>query len=222
MSSSTSASTTPASLSVPTQSHASPVSVAGLAAGSRAAAAGVDLNGLHRTYGEVRALDGLDLNVAPGELVALLGPSGCGKTTALRIVAGFERPDSGSVLVGGVDVTSTPPAKRDMGMVFQSYSLFPHLSAADNVAFGLRIRGVSSACPPHEGPGAARPGRDGDRPLPGSRISSPAASSSGSRSRGRSRSSRPYCCSTSRCPRSTRRYACNCATRSGVSRSRSA
>ncbi len=113
-------------------------------AGSRAAATGVDLNQLHRSYGEVRALDGLDLRIAAGEMVALLGPSGCGKTTALRIIAGFERPDSGSVRVGDADVTSIPPAKRDMGMVFQSYSLFPHLSAADNVAFGLRIRRVSA------------------------------------------------------------------------------
>jgi putative spermidine/putrescine transport system ATP-binding protein len=116
-----------------------------LAVGTRATAVGLHFAGLHRAYGDVRALDGLDLQVAPGELVALLGPSGCGKTTALRIVAGFERPDSGSVLVGGADVTSVPPAKRDMGMVFQSYSLFPHLTAVDNVAFGLRIRRVSAA-----------------------------------------------------------------------------
>jgi putative spermidine/putrescine transport system ATP-binding protein len=115
------------------------------AAGTRSTAVGLDLAGLHRAYGDVRALDGLNLQVAPGELVALLGPSGCGKTTALRIVAGFERPDSGSVVVGGKDVTPMPPAKRDMGMVFQSYSLFPHLTATDNVAFGLRIRGVSAA-----------------------------------------------------------------------------
>jgi putative spermidine/putrescine transport system ATP-binding protein len=101
---------------------------------------GLALNGLHRAYGDVHALDGLDLVVAPGEMVALLGPSGCGKTTALRIIAGFERPDSGSVLLGGRDITGIGPAKRDMGMVFQSYSLFPHLSATDNVAFGLRIR----------------------------------------------------------------------------------
>jgi putative spermidine/putrescine transport system ATP-binding protein len=111
----------------------------------RGQAVGLDMRSLHRAYGETRALDGLDLAVAPGELIALLGPSGCGKTTALRIVAGFERPDSGSVSVGGRDITSMPPAKRDMGMVFQSYSLFPHLSATDNVAFGLRIRRVSTA-----------------------------------------------------------------------------
>src|ERR1700749_2845628 len=83
--------------------------------------------------------------MAPGELVALLGPSGCGKTTALRIVAGFETADTGSVLVDGRDVSAMPAAKRDMGMVFQSYSLFPNMSALDNVGFGLRMRKVGPA-----------------------------------------------------------------------------
>jgi putative spermidine/putrescine transport system ATP-binding protein len=100
----------------------------------------VTLNGLTRTFGAVRALDGLSLEIAPGEFVALLGPSGCGKTTALRIVAGFENADAGSVTVNGKDVSPVPAAKRDMGMVFQSYSLFPNMSALDNVGFGLRMR----------------------------------------------------------------------------------
>ena len=103
----------------------------------------VTLKGLSRSFGAVRALDGLSLDLAPGELVALLGPSGCGKTTALRIVAGFETADAGSVLVDGRDVSAVPAAKRDMGMVFQSYSLFPNMTALDNVAFGLRMRRVT-------------------------------------------------------------------------------
>jgi putative spermidine/putrescine transport system ATP-binding protein len=105
----------------------------------------VSLQNLSRHFGQTRALDGLTLEIEPGELVALLGPSGCGKTTALRILAGFEIADSGSVTVDGRDVSPIPPAKRDMGMVFQSYSLFPNMSALDNVAFGLRMRKKGAA-----------------------------------------------------------------------------
>jgi putative spermidine/putrescine transport system ATP-binding protein len=98
------------------------------------------LQDLSRYFGATRALDGLSIELAPGELVALLGPSGCGKTTALRIVAGFETATSGSVLIDGKDISSVPASRRDMGMVFQSYSLFPNMSALDNVGFGLRMR----------------------------------------------------------------------------------
>ena len=105
----------------------------------------VRLEGLRRSYGAVTALDGLDLTMAPGELVALLGPSGCGKTTALRLVAGLEEADGGRVFVGGDDVTRRSANKRDMGMVFQAYSLFPHLTAVQNVAFGLRLRKLNAA-----------------------------------------------------------------------------
>lgn len=105
----------------------------------------VRLEDLHRSFGSNTALDGLSLTIAPGELVALLGPSGCGKTTALRIVAGLDEPDSGKVVVGERDVTFVSASKRDMGMVFQAYSLFPHLTSQQNVEFGLKLRGVDSA-----------------------------------------------------------------------------
>ena len=101
----------------------------------------VELNELTRVYGTVKALDGLTLLIEPGELVSLLGPSGCGKTTALRIVAGLDEETSGTVSVGGRDVTKVPANKRDMGMMFQAYRLFPHLTVLDNVAFGLKMRG---------------------------------------------------------------------------------
>ena len=100
----------------------------------------VSLRDLSRSFGASRALDGMSLDIAPGELVALLGPSGCGKTTALRIVAGFETADSGEVLIDGRDIQRVPAASRDMGMVFQSYSLFPNMSAL----FGLRMRKVGT------------------------------------------------------------------------------
>jgi putative spermidine/putrescine transport system ATP-binding protein len=105
----------------------------------------VDLVDLTRVYGAVRALDGLTLNLEQGEMVALLGPSGCGKTTALRILGGLDEPTSGTVAVGGRDITNVPANKRDMGMVFQAYSLFPHLTVLDNVAFGLKLRGKAKA-----------------------------------------------------------------------------
>ena len=113
----------------------------------------VELSELTRVYGQVRALDGLTLRIDPGELVALLGPSGCGKTTALRILAGLDAATSGTVSVGGRDLTRVPASKRDMGMVFQAYSLFPHMTVIDNVSFGLKMRGKD---------GAARRARAGD------------------------------------------------------------
>src|ERR1017187_9061256 len=101
--------------------------------------------GLRRHYGAVVALDRLDLAMAPGELVALLGPPGCGKAATLRLVTGLEDADAGRITVGGKDVIHLPASKRDMGMVFQAYSLFPHMTVRQNVAFGLRLRRVSPA-----------------------------------------------------------------------------
>lgn len=103
------------------------------------------LNNVSKRFGAVTALDNFNLEVGVGELVALLGPSGCGKTTALRVVAGLEHQDSGAVLVGDRDISDTPAHKRNMGMVFQAYSLFPNLTVIENVAFGLQMRKTSKA-----------------------------------------------------------------------------
>jgi len=103
------------------------------------------LEQLTRRFGETVAVDALSLEVAEGEFLTLLGPSGCGKTTTLRMIAGFEHPTSGRVTIAGRDVTALKPQKRDVGMVFQNYALFPHLNVWDNVEFGLRSRGVSRA-----------------------------------------------------------------------------
>ena len=104
----------------------------------------VELHGLSKRYGAVIAMDGVDLAVNEGELLSLLGPSGCGKTTTLNVIAGFAAPDGGRVVIDGADVTTEPAWRRGLGVVFQSYALFPHMSVADNVAFGLRERGLGS------------------------------------------------------------------------------
>ncbi|WP_049568636.1 ABC transporter ATP-binding protein [Streptomyces sp. SBT349] len=98
-----------------------------------------------RRFGEFTAVDALSLAIREGELTTLLGPSGCGKTTSLRMLAGYLSPTAGTIEIGGKDVTRTPPEKRGLGMVFQSYALFPHLSVADNVGYGLKLRKVSRA-----------------------------------------------------------------------------
>jgi putative spermidine/putrescine transport system ATP-binding protein len=102
----------------------------------------VELTGVSKRFGAVSALDGVDLTVYEGELLALLGPSGCGKTTTLNVIAGFVAPDRGRIVIDGADITGEPAWRRGLGVVFQSYALFPHMSVADNVAFGLRERGV--------------------------------------------------------------------------------
>ena len=103
--------------------------------------ADVALRGVHKDFGEVAAVDGIDLDVADGELVVLLGPTGAGKTTTLRLIAGLEKPDRGEVRIDGRDVTGEPPAARDLAFVFQQYSLYPHMTAYDNLAFPLRAPG---------------------------------------------------------------------------------
>ncbi len=112
-------------------------------ASSSRSRARVELRGLGRSFGSVKALDGFDLEIGPGELVALLGPSGSGKTTVLRVLAGLEGLDKGQVLLDGVDITHMPAFRRGMGMVFQAYSLFPNMTALGNVSFGLKLRGLS-------------------------------------------------------------------------------
>ncbi|MEY9966430.1 putative spermidine/putrescine transport system ATP-binding protein [Streptacidiphilus sp. MAP12-16] len=105
----------------------------------------VALQGLTKTFGAVRAVDGVDLEIHPGEFFSMLGPSGSGKTTVLRMIAGFEEPSSGRVLLGGADVTRLAPFDRDVNTVFQDYALFPHLSVRQNVEYGLKVKGVARA-----------------------------------------------------------------------------
>ena len=107
--------------------------------------ADVALRGLEKRYGATRALDGVSLDVTPGEFFTLLGPSGCGKTTSLRAIAGFVRPDAGDVLIRGTRVNDVPPHRRRVGLVFQSYALFPHRTVRQNVAFGLRMQRTARA-----------------------------------------------------------------------------
>ncbi|RXZ67276.1 ABC transporter ATP-binding protein [Agromyces albus] len=112
---------------------------------TRGAGTAVSFEGVVKDYGTTRVLHGLDLAIEPGEFVSLLGPSGCGKTTALRVLAGLEQANGGVVRIGGADVSGVPTNRRDLGMVFQSYSLFPHLTVAVNTAFGLRMRKLARA-----------------------------------------------------------------------------
>src|SRR5437773_3512565 len=100
---------------------------------------------LEKSFGDTVAVRGASFRIATGQVLSLLGPSGCGKTTTLRMIAGFERPLSGSILLGGRDITALPARKRNIGMVFQSYALFPHMNAAENVAFGLEMRKIGRA-----------------------------------------------------------------------------
>jgi putative spermidine/putrescine transport system ATP-binding protein len=118
--------------------------------GARPAADGtavpaVSLRGLVKRFGQVAAVDGVDLDIAPGEFFSMLGPSGSGKTTVLRMIGGFERPTAGTIRLDGADVTGLAPFERNLTTVFQDYALFPHMSVLDNVGYGLRVRGVRTA-----------------------------------------------------------------------------
>src|SRR5437660_11287731 len=103
----------------------------------------LELEGITKYFGRVTAVDHITLSVEQGEFLTLLGPSGCGKTTILRMVAGFETPTEGNILLDGDDITNRPANKRPMGMVFQSYALFPHMTTEQNIAFGMEIKHAS-------------------------------------------------------------------------------
>ena len=102
----------------------------------------VELVGLTKAYNRVVAVAQTDLKIASGEFFSLLGPSGCGKTTTLRMLAGFVTPDDGRILIDSDDITAQPPEKRNIGIVFQNYAIFPHMNVAENIAFGLRMRKI--------------------------------------------------------------------------------
>ena len=164
-----------------------------LAQVTRHAAIPITLRGVAKAYGTTLALDHVDLDVRSGEFLTLLGPSGSGKTTLLMVLAGFIRPDQGSLRFGDQEVIRLAPHKRDVGMVFQNYALFPHIDVAANIAFPLKLRGVAQA-----GNGAARrqPRWRWSSSAASARAgstSSPAASASASRWRARSCSSRASC-----------------------------
>ncbi|MFQ5567831.1 MAG: ABC transporter ATP-binding protein, partial [Paracoccaceae bacterium] len=108
-------------------------------------AASVQFQGVTKAFGPVVAVRDISFTIEPGTLVTLLGPSGCGKTTTLRLIAGLEMPTSGRILIGEKDITKLPASERDVSMVFQSYALFPHMTVLENVAYGLRVSGVSKA-----------------------------------------------------------------------------
>src|SRR4051812_48881933 len=114
-------------------------------AGNAASTPDIRLAGVRKLYGDIVAVDGVDLDIRSGEFFTLLGPSGSGKTTCLRMIAGFERPDEGSIELAGDDVSRLPPAERDVNTVFQDYALFPHMSVGENVAYGLKVKKVSKA-----------------------------------------------------------------------------
>ena len=173
----------------------------------------LDVEGVSKRFGEVAALADVSLSVSAGEFLTILGPSGSGKTTLLKVIAGFETPDAGRILVDGSDITDLDPAQRNIGMVFQNYALFPHMTVARNVAFPLEMRRVAKAeiaTRVAEALDDGRARRLWPSACPGS---FPAASSSAWRWPAPSCSSRGCCCSTSRSARSTASCASRCSSR---------
>ena len=146
----------------------------------------VRLVDVRRSYGDVHAVAGVDLEIAQGEFFTMLGPSGSGKTTTLRLIAGFERPDTGAIELGGVDVTHTPPFERDVNTVFQDYALFPHMTVHENVEYGLRVKGMPNAANAARKQAQRSPWCSCRTSARGSLRSSPAASASALPSPGRS------------------------------------
>ena len=176
----------------------------------------VRVRGLSKSFGDVAAVRELNLDIERGELLAVLGPSGCGKTTLLRTIAGFEHPDAGCVVVSDEVVAGpgrmVPPEKRKVGMVFQDYALFPHLTVEGNVAFGLSTRPREERARLHAAHARAR--RASAQGAAARCTSCPAASASGSRWPARLRPSRSSCCWTSRSRTSTPRSVPACGARS--------
>jgi len=177
-------------------------------------AADVRLERVEKSFdGKTRVVDRVDLVVEPGEFFALLGPSGCGKTTTLRMIAGFEEPDAGRIMVGGEDIARMPVHRRDMGMIFQSYALFPHRTVAENVAFGLRMRGMDKdAIKKRVGQALQQTALAGYEDRRPAQLSG--ASSSASRSRARSLSGHVCFCAMSRSPRLIASYGKACSSSS--------
>jgi iron(III) transport system ATP-binding protein len=170
------------------------------------AAKAISISDVNLYYGALHVLKDINLEIKPGEFFAFLGPSGCGKTTLLRLIAGFNTARNGKVVIGGEDVLNMPPWKREVGMVFQSYALWPHMTVARNVAFGLEERRLPRA----EIDARVKSALElvGLEKLADRR---PVASSSAWLWRAPSRSNRRFCCSTSRSPISTPRCASKCA-----------
>ena len=181
----------------------------------------VRVAGLRKSYGDVVAVDTIDLEIAPGEFFTMLGPSGSGKTTTLRMIAGFETPDEGTIELAGEDVSSLPPYDRPVNTVFQDYALFPHMTVQDNVEYGLMVKKVKKGERRRARAGGARDGAARAATGTGSRRSSPAASGSASRSRARSSTARRCSCSTSRSARSTSSSGRRCRSSSSRSSARS-